>query len=52
MAEMAKDSTHQKRLTDIGSIAVASTPSKFEAIIREDTERWDMALKTINIDKK
>ena len=52
MAEMAKDSTHQKRLTDIGSIPVASTPSEFEAIIREDTERWDRALKTISIVKK
>lgn len=52
MAEMAKNPGHQKRLTDIGSIAVASTPSEFEAMIREDTEQWGKALKAIGIVKK
>lgn len=52
MAEMAKDSVHQKRLSDIGSIAVANTPAEFEAMIREDTEQWGKALKAIGIVKK
>jgi len=49
LAEMAKDEAHQKRLTDIGSLAIASTPSEFESLIREDYEQWGKALKSIGL---
>ena len=51
MAEMSKDPVHQKRLADIGSIAVASTPNEFEAVIREDTRQWGKALRDIGVVK-
>ncbi|MCX7310362.1 MAG: tripartite tricarboxylate transporter substrate binding protein [Alphaproteobacteria bacterium] len=51
MAEMSKDPAHQKRLADIGSIAVASTPNEFEAVIREDTRQWGKALRDIGVVK-
>jgi tripartite-type tricarboxylate transporter receptor subunit TctC len=51
MAEMAKDPAHQKRLTDIGSLAVANTPGEFSALIREDTAQWAKALKAIGLAK-
>ena len=51
LAEMAKDETHQKRLIAIGSLAVANTPSEFQALIREDYEEWGKALRTIGLAK-
>jgi tripartite-type tricarboxylate transporter receptor subunit TctC len=51
LADMAKDEAHQKRLTDIGSLAIANTPSEFESLIREDYEQWGKALKSIGLAK-
>jgi tripartite-type tricarboxylate transporter receptor subunit TctC len=51
LADMAKDEVHQQRLKDIGSLAVANTPSEFQSLIREDYEQWGRALKTIGLAK-
>jgi tripartite-type tricarboxylate transporter receptor subunit TctC len=51
MAEMAKDETHQKRMADIGSIAVANSPGDFAKMLREETEQWAKALKVIGLAK-
>jgi tripartite-type tricarboxylate transporter receptor subunit TctC len=51
LADMAKDEAHQKRLTDIGSLAIANTPREFESMIREDYEQWGKALKSIGLAK-
>ena len=51
MAEIAKDETHQKRMADIGSIAVANSPSDFSKMLREETDQWDKALKAIGLAK-
>ena len=51
MAEMAKDPAHQKRMTDIGSIAVANSPSDFSKMLREETDQWAKALKAIGLAK-
>ena len=51
MAEMAKDSAHQKRMIDIGSIAVANSPSDFSKMLREETAQWAKALKAIGLAK-
>ena len=51
MAEMAKDETHQKRMADIGSIAVANSPGDFSKMLREETDQWAKALKVIGLAK-
>jgi tripartite-type tricarboxylate transporter receptor subunit TctC len=51
MAQMASDETHQKRMADIGSIAVANPPGEFAAMLRAETEQWDKALKAIGLAK-
>jgi tripartite-type tricarboxylate transporter receptor subunit TctC len=51
MAEMAKDPAHQKRMTDIGSIAVANSPGEFSKMLREETDQWAKALKAIGLAK-
>jgi len=51
MADMAKDAAHQKRMTDIGSIAVANSPSDFSKMLREETDQWAKALKAIGLAK-
>jgi tripartite-type tricarboxylate transporter receptor subunit TctC len=51
MADMAKDSIHQKRMTDIGSIAVANAPSDFSKMLHEETDQWAKALKAIGLAK-
>jgi tripartite-type tricarboxylate transporter receptor subunit TctC len=51
MADMAKDEIHQKRMADIGSIAVANAPGDFSAMLREETEQWAKALKAIGLAK-
>jgi tripartite-type tricarboxylate transporter receptor subunit TctC len=51
LAEMAKDPAHRQRLLSVGSIAVANTPSEFQATIREDMEQWAKALKLIGLAK-
>ena len=51
MAEMAKDPAHQKRMTDVGSIAVANSPSEFSKMLREETDQWAKALKAIGLAK-
>jgi tripartite-type tricarboxylate transporter receptor subunit TctC len=51
MADMAKDAAHQKRMTDIGSIAVANSPSDFSKMLRKETDQWAKALKAIGLAK-
>ena len=51
MAEMAKDPAHQKRMTDVGSLAVANSPSEFGKMLREETDQWAKALKAIGLAK-
>jgi tripartite-type tricarboxylate transporter receptor subunit TctC len=51
MSQMAKDETHQKRMADIGSIAVANSPSEFTAMLREETDQWKKALSLIGLAK-
>jgi tripartite-type tricarboxylate transporter receptor subunit TctC len=51
MAEMANDPAHQKRMADIGSIAVANSPDDYTTMLREETEQWAKALKAIGLAK-
>jgi tripartite-type tricarboxylate transporter receptor subunit TctC len=51
MAQMAADEAHQKRMADIGSIAVANSPNEFAAALRAETEQWGKALKAIGLAK-
>lgn len=51
MAEMAKDEAHQKRMADIGSIAVANSPGDFSRMLHEETDQWGKALKAIGLAK-
>ena len=38
-------------MADIGSIAVANSPSDFKKMLREETDQWDKALKVIGLAK-
>jgi tripartite-type tricarboxylate transporter receptor subunit TctC len=51
MAQMAKDEAHQKRMADVGSIAVANSPTEFAAMLHAETEQWGKALKAIGLAK-
>jgi tripartite-type tricarboxylate transporter receptor subunit TctC len=51
MADMAKDEAHQKRMADIGSIAVANSPGEFSTMLREETDQWAKALKVAGLAK-
>jgi len=51
MADMAKNEAHQKRMADIGSIAVANSPGDFSKMLREETDQWAKALKAIGLAK-
>jgi tripartite-type tricarboxylate transporter receptor subunit TctC len=51
MAEMAKDPAIQKRMADIGSIAVANSPADYATMLREETVQWANALKAIGLAK-
>jgi tripartite-type tricarboxylate transporter receptor subunit TctC len=51
MAEMAKNPDHQKRMADIGSIAVANSPADYATMLREETDQWAKALKAIGLAK-
>ena len=51
MAQMVKDQAHQKRMADIGSIAVANSPDDFTKMLREETDQWAKALKAIGLAK-
>ena len=51
MAEMAKNPDHQKRMADIGSIAVANSPEDYATMLREETDQWAKALKAIGLAK-
>ena len=51
MSEMSKDQTHQKRMAEIGSIAVANSPGEFSVMLREETEQWAKALRLIGLAK-
>ena len=48
---MSKDQTHQKRMAEIGSIAVANSPGEFSVMLREETEQWGKALRLIGLAK-
>jgi tripartite-type tricarboxylate transporter receptor subunit TctC len=51
MSEMAKDDTHQKRMADIGSIAVANSPGEYSAMLRDETVQWAKALSATGLAK-
>jgi tripartite-type tricarboxylate transporter receptor subunit TctC len=51
MSEMAKDETHQKRMAEIGSIAVANSPGEYSAMLRDETVQWAKALTVIGLAK-
>ena len=48
---MVKDEAHQKRMLDIGSIAVSNSRVEFARMLREETEQWTNALKAIGLVK-
>ena len=51
MGQMANDESHQKRMADIGSIAVANSPGEFSVMLREETDQWSKALRLIGLAK-
>jgi tripartite-type tricarboxylate transporter receptor subunit TctC len=51
MSEMAKDDTHQKRMADIGSIAVANSPGEYSVMLRDETVQWAKALSATGLAK-
>jgi tripartite-type tricarboxylate transporter receptor subunit TctC len=51
MSEMAKDETHQKRMADIGSIAVANSPGEYAVMLRDETVQWAKALSVTGLAK-
>jgi tripartite-type tricarboxylate transporter receptor subunit TctC len=51
MSEMAKDEVHQKRMAEIGSIAVANSPRDYSAMLRDETVQWAKALTVIGLAK-
>jgi tripartite-type tricarboxylate transporter receptor subunit TctC len=51
VSQMAKDQTQQKRMAEIGSIAVANSPGEFSTMLREETQQWAKALSLIGLAK-
>lgn len=51
MSQMSKDEANQKRMADIGSIAVANSPGEFAVMLREETDQWAKALRLIGLAK-
>jgi tripartite-type tricarboxylate transporter receptor subunit TctC len=51
VSQMAKDETQQKRMAEIGSIAVANSPGEFSTMLREETQQWAKALSLIGLAK-
>jgi tripartite-type tricarboxylate transporter receptor subunit TctC len=51
MREMAKEEALQKRMAEIGSIAVANSPDEYAAMLRTETEQWAKALRVIGLAK-
>jgi tripartite-type tricarboxylate transporter receptor subunit TctC len=51
MSQMSKDEANQKRMADIGSIAVANSPAEYAAMLREETDQWGKALRLIGLAK-
>jgi len=49
MADMAKDETIRKSMSDIGSVAVSNSPKDFAQMLREETDLWAKALKEIGL---
>jgi tripartite-type tricarboxylate transporter receptor subunit TctC len=49
MAQMAKNESIQKSMSDIGSVAVANSPTEFAQMLREETGQWAKALKEIGL---
>ncbi len=52
IAQMVKDPAIQKRMTDIGSVAVANSPADFAQMLRTETQQWDKALAAIGLKRK
>jgi tripartite-type tricarboxylate transporter receptor subunit TctC len=48
-SEMSKDATIQKRMQDLGSVAVASSPEGFAQMLREETAQWANLVKEIPV---
>jgi len=51
MREMANEEVLQKRMAEIGSIAVANSPAEYAAMLRTETEQWAKALRAIGLAK-
>jgi tripartite-type tricarboxylate transporter receptor subunit TctC len=49
VSEMAKDKSIQKRMTDFGSVAVASSPDELSRMLREETAQWANLVKEIGL---
>jgi tripartite-type tricarboxylate transporter receptor subunit TctC len=49
LAGMAKEPEIEKRMAAFGSIAVASSPSQFAKMLREETDQWNKALTAIGL---
>jgi tripartite-type tricarboxylate transporter receptor subunit TctC len=49
MAGMAKEPEIEKRMAAFGSISVASSPSQFAKMLREETDQWNKALTAIGL---
>jgi tripartite-type tricarboxylate transporter receptor subunit TctC len=49
IAEMAKDKSIQKRMTDFGSVAVANSPDELSRMLREETAQWAKLVKEIGL---
>ena len=49
LARMAKEPEVERRMAAFGSILVASTPSEFAVMLREETDQWNKALTTTGL---
>jgi tripartite-type tricarboxylate transporter receptor subunit TctC len=52
MLRMSKDQEIQKRMADFGSIAIASSPKEFVAMLEQETLQWGKALAAIGLKKQ
>jgi tripartite-type tricarboxylate transporter receptor subunit TctC len=48
-AEMAKDGMIQKRMTEVGSAALANSPQEFSEMLRQETMEWASRVKEMGL---
>jgi tripartite-type tricarboxylate transporter receptor subunit TctC len=46
-AAMANDMTIKKRMTELGSVAIANSPDEFARMLREETAQWATLVKEL-----